>query len=142
MPAPRALISLCYSRFLSCNPCTIFPMKQWNIKFLIAIPFPDFSYFMQPARLPTVSSWMERGKTGILSASGRVAAYILLKTSYAYGSYDSYLSSGNITWENFSFGYSGVAEIIRGQGLGFASDETMLGRLSIRRTRCFPIMGN
>lgn len=29
---------------------TIFPMKQWNIKFLIAIPFPDFSDFMQIAR--------------------------------------------------------------------------------------------
>jgi hypothetical protein len=82
------------------------------------------------------------GKTGILSASDRLSASILLKALYAYGSYDSYLPSENITWENFSFGSGGVAEIIRGQGLGFASDETMLGRLSIMKTRCLPIMGN
>jgi L-alanine-DL-glutamate epimerase-like enolase superfamily enzyme len=71
------------------------------------------------------------GETGILSASGRVAASILPKAVYVDGSYDSYLLSENITLENFSFGFGGVAEIIRGQGLGFIVDEARLERLSI-----------
>ncbi|OEU58228.1 MAG: hypothetical protein BA871_16055, partial [Desulfuromonadales bacterium C00003096] len=54
------------------------------------------------------------GETGILSALGRVAASILPKAVYVDGSYDSYLLSENITSENFSFGFGGVAEIIRG----------------------------
>jgi len=82
------------------------------------------------------------GETGILSASGRVAASVLPKAVYVDGSYDSYLLSENITWENFSFGFGGVAEIIRGQGLGFTVDETRLGRLSIGKTQCLPRMGN
>jgi muconate cycloisomerase len=82
------------------------------------------------------------GETGILSALGRVAASILPKAVYVDGSYDSYLLSENITSENFSFGFGGVAEIIRGQGLGFVVDETRLGRLSIGKTGCLPEMGN
>ncbi|MEA1990747.1 MAG: enolase C-terminal domain-like protein [Thermodesulfobacteriota bacterium] len=82
------------------------------------------------------------GETGILSASGRVAASILPKAVYVDGSYDSYLLSQNITSENFSFGFGGMAEIIRGQGLGFTVDETRLGRLSIGKARCLPRMGN
>ncbi len=82
------------------------------------------------------------GETGILSALGRVAASILPKAEYVDGSYDSYLLSENITSENFSFGFGGVAEIIRGQGLGFIVDETRLGRLSIGKTGCLPEVGN
>jgi muconate cycloisomerase len=82
------------------------------------------------------------GETGILSASGRVAASILPKTVYVDGSYDSYLLSENITSENFSFGFGGMAEIIRGQGLGFIVDETKLGRLSIGKSGCLPEVGN
>ena len=82
------------------------------------------------------------GETGILSALGRVAASILPKAVYVDGSYDSYLLSENITSENFSFGFGGVAEIIRGQGLGFIVDETRLRRLSIGKTRCLPEVGN
>ena len=82
------------------------------------------------------------GETGILSASGRVAASILPKAVYVDGSYDNYLLSENITWENFSFGFGGVAEIIRGQGLGFTVDETRIGMLSIGKTQCLPRMGN
>ena len=82
------------------------------------------------------------GETGILSASGRVAASILPKAVYVDGSYDSYLLSENITSENFSFGFGGVAEIIRGQGLGFIVDETRLGRLSIGKAQCLPGIGN
>ncbi|MCD6198431.1 MAG: hypothetical protein J7K15_07650 [Deltaproteobacteria bacterium] len=82
------------------------------------------------------------GETGILSASGRVAASILPKAVYVDGSYDSYLLSENITSENFSFGFGGVAEIIRGQGLGFTVDETRLGKLSVGKTGCLPRMGN
>ncbi len=80
------------------------------------------------------------GETGILSASGRVAASILPKAVYVDGSYDNYLLSENITSENFSFGFGGVAEIIRGQGLGFTVDETRLGRLSIGKAQCLPKM--
>jgi L-alanine-DL-glutamate epimerase-like enolase superfamily enzyme len=82
------------------------------------------------------------GETGILSALGRVAASILPKAVYVDGSYDSYLLSENITSENFSFGFGGVAEIIRGQGLGFIVDETGLRRLSIGKTGCLPKVGN
>jgi muconate cycloisomerase len=82
------------------------------------------------------------GETGILSALGRVAASILPKAVYVDGSYDSYLLSENITSENFSFGFGGVAEIIRGQGLGFIVDETRLGRLSIGKAGCLPKVGN
>jgi L-alanine-DL-glutamate epimerase-like enolase superfamily enzyme len=82
------------------------------------------------------------GETGILSALGRVAASILPKAVYVDGSYDSYLLSENITSENFSFGFGGIAEIIRGQGLGFMVDETSLGRLSIGKTGCFPEVGD
>jgi muconate cycloisomerase len=82
------------------------------------------------------------GETGILSALGRVAASILPKAVYVDGSYDRYLLSENITSENFSFGFGGVAEIIRGQGLGFIVDETRLGRLSIGKIGCLPEMGN
>ena len=82
------------------------------------------------------------GETGILSALGRVAASILPKAVYVDGSYDSYLLSENITSENFSFGFGGVAEIIRGQGLGFIVDETRLRRLSIGKTGCLPEVGN
>ena len=78
------------------------------------------------------------GETGIFSALGRVAASILSEAVYVDGSYDSYLLSENITSENFSFGFGGVAEIIRGQGLGFTVDETRLGRLSIGKTQCLP----
>ncbi len=82
------------------------------------------------------------GETGILSALGRVAASILPKAVYVDGSYDRYLLSENITSENFSFGFGGVAEIIRGQGLGFIVDETRLRRLSIGKTGCLPEVGN
>ncbi|MCD6198843.1 MAG: hypothetical protein J7K15_09770, partial [Deltaproteobacteria bacterium] len=82
------------------------------------------------------------GETGILSALGRVAASILPKAVYVDGSYDSYLLSENITSENFSFGFGGVAEIIRGQGLGFVVDETRLRRLNIGKTGCLPKVGN
>jgi len=82
------------------------------------------------------------GETGILSALGRVAASILPKAVYVDGSYDSYLLSENITSENFSFGFGGVAEIIRGQGLGFIVDETKLRRLSIGKNGCLPKVGN
>lgn len=78
------------------------------------------------------------GETGILSAVGRVAASILPKAMYLDGSYDSYLLSQNITSEDFSFGFGGLAEIIRGQGLGFIVDENKLEMLSIRKTQCFP----
>ena len=71
------------------------------------------------------------GETGILSALGRVAASILPKAVYVDGSYDSYLLSENITSEDFSFGFGGMAEIIRGQGSGFIVDEVRLERLSI-----------
>ncbi|MCK4425291.1 MAG: hypothetical protein KAV69_00980 [Deltaproteobacteria bacterium] len=82
------------------------------------------------------------GETGILSALGRVAASILPKAVYVDGSYDSYLLSENITSENFSFGFGGVAEIIRRKGLGFIVDEARLGRLSIGKTGCLPKVGN
>ena len=82
------------------------------------------------------------GETGILSALGRVAASILPKAVYVDGSYDSYLLSENITSENFSFGFGGVAKIIREQGLGFIVDETRLGRLSIGKTQCLPRIEN
>nr|HDN01082.1 hypothetical protein [Deltaproteobacteria bacterium] len=81
------------------------------------------------------------GETGILSAVGRVAASILSGAMYVDGSYDSYLLSQNITSEDFSFGFGGVAEIIRGQGLGFMVDENKLEMLSIGKTRCFPRVG-
>jgi len=82
------------------------------------------------------------GETGILSALGRVAASILPKAVYVDGSYDSYLLSENITSENFSFGFGGIAEIIRGQGLGFIVDKARLGRLSIGKVGCLPKVGN
>lgn len=82
------------------------------------------------------------GETGILSASGRVAASILPKAVYVDGSYDSYLLSENITSENLSFGFGGVAEIIKGKGLGFIVDETRLGRLNIGKIQCFSKVGN
>lgn len=44
--------------------------------------------------------------------------------------------------EDFSFGFGGVAEIIREQGLSFMIDETKLGILSIGKTQCLPRMGN
>ncbi|NIA08240.1 MAG: hypothetical protein GWP10_00310 [Nitrospiraceae bacterium] len=71
------------------------------------------------------------GETGILSALERVAASILPGPVYVDGSYDRYLLSENITSEDLSFGYNGMAEIIRGQGLGFTVDEGRLKRLSI-----------
>jgi len=71
------------------------------------------------------------GETGILSALERVAASILPRAVYVDGSYDSYLLSENITSEDLSFGLNGVAEIIRGQGLGFTVDKDRLERLSI-----------
>lgn len=82
------------------------------------------------------------GETGILSALGRVAASFLPKALYVDGSYDNYLLSENITTENVTFGFGGVAEIIRGQGLGFIIDETRLERLSIGKTRCLPKVGD
>ncbi|MBW2349643.1 MAG: hypothetical protein JRF20_00370 [Deltaproteobacteria bacterium] len=82
------------------------------------------------------------GETGILSALGRVVASILPEAVYVDGSYDSYLLSENITSEDFSFGFGGVAKIIRGQGLGFTVDETKLKRLSIGKTQGLPRMGN
>ncbi len=82
------------------------------------------------------------GETGILSAVGRVAASILPKAMYVDGSYDSYLLSQNITSENFSFGFSGIAEIIRGQGLGFIIDENKLEILCTGKTLCFPPVGD
>ena len=44
--------------------------------------------------------------------------------------------------ENLSFGFGGVAEIIRGQGLSFIVDETKLERLSIGKTEYLPKVGN
>ena len=78
----------------------------------------------------------------LLKDTERRAASILPKAVYVDGSYDRYLLSESITSENFSFGFGGVAEIKRGQGLGFIIDGTRLGRLSIGKTGCLPKVGN
>ena len=70
------------------------------------------------------------------------AASILPKAVYVDGSHDSYFLSENITSENFSFGFGGVAEIKRGQGLGFIVNKTRLVRLNIGKTGCLPKVGN
>lgn len=76
------------------------------------------------------------GETGILSATGRVAASFMAKPVYVDGSYDEYLLSDNVTEQNLSFRRGGLADIIRGEGVGFTVDETALGRLTYEHCAC------
>jgi L-alanine-DL-glutamate epimerase-like enolase superfamily enzyme len=73
------------------------------------------------------------GETGILSALGRLTASLLPSAVYLEGGYDDVLLAGNVTTRSFGFGPGGMAEIVRGSGLGFEVDERKLAEFS--RTR-------
>ena len=62
------------------------------------------------------------GETGLLSAAGRHFAGNVRGLSYVEGSYDAHLLDRNVTLENVTFGYGGLAPPLRGPGLGVEID--------------------
>ena len=74
------------------------------------------------------------GESGILSAAGRHFAFIVPGILHLEGSYDRHLLRTNLTKEDVTFGFGGVARRLTGPGLGVTVDREKLGRLAVERT--------
>ncbi|MEA3361294.1 MAG: enolase C-terminal domain-like protein [Thermodesulfobacteriota bacterium] len=70
------------------------------------------------------------GESGLLSSAGRTLGILCSDALYYDGSYDKFLLKENITYENVSFGTSGLAGPMSGPGLGVNINMENLLRLS------------
>ncbi|MBW2128857.1 MAG: hypothetical protein JRH13_05790 [Deltaproteobacteria bacterium] len=75
------------------------------------------------------------GESGILSAAGRALSLLCGDARYHDGSYDAFLLRENVTDQPVSFGKGGIAEPLKGPGLGVEIDRDRLLRLSGGRPR-------
>jgi muconate cycloisomerase len=73
------------------------------------------------------------GETAILSAAGRHVASRVDGLSYVEGSYDRHILKSNLTREDLTFGYGGLAKPINGPGLGVEVDPAALQTMTTRR---------
>ncbi|MEX2171887.1 MAG: dipeptide epimerase [Pirellulales bacterium] len=72
------------------------------------------------------------GETGILSAAGRHWATSVRGIRYWEGSYDRHVLRENVTREDVTFGYGGIARALNGLGLGVTVDPQAIQRLATR----------
>jgi hypothetical protein len=61
---------------------------------------------------------------------GRVAASLLPDAAYLEGSYDGIVLSGNVTMENYTFGFDGRVPAITGRRLGYQVSEDRIAQFS------------
>lgn len=73
------------------------------------------------------------GETGLLSAAGRHVAGLVDGFRYVEGSYDRHILKDNLTAEDPTFGFGGVAPPLGGPGLGVRVDPEALERLTVAR---------
>jgi L-alanine-DL-glutamate epimerase-like enolase superfamily enzyme len=71
------------------------------------------------------------GETAILSAAGRHIAAHLDDLLYVEGSYGTHLLEEDISREDLSFEYGGVAPVLEGNGFGITIDETILEKHAV-----------
>ena len=74
------------------------------------------------------------GETALLAAAGRTFAAHLPKIAYAEGSFGTWLLSEDIAFEDVSFGYAGIAPLLKSRGLSVTVKEETLERLTIEKT--------
>ncbi|MBL7070627.1 MAG: dipeptide epimerase [Candidatus Omnitrophica bacterium] len=68
------------------------------------------------------------GESGVLSAAGRHFASRVSGVKYLEGSYAKHLLEEDIVKEDVSFGYGGLAQPLKGAGLGITVDEEKLNK--------------
>ncbi|HWH80554.1 MAG TPA: enolase C-terminal domain-like protein [Candidatus Binatus sp.] len=73
------------------------------------------------------------GETAILSAAGRTFAAHLPAIACAEGSFGTWLLSEDIAFEDLSFGYAGIAPLLRTRGLSVTVKDESLERLAIEK---------
>jgi L-alanine-DL-glutamate epimerase-like enolase superfamily enzyme len=72
------------------------------------------------------------GETGLLSAAGRHLAGNVRGLRYVEGSYDRHILTHNLTVEDLTFGYGGLAPPLAGSGLGVRVEPSRLEALVVR----------
>jgi muconate cycloisomerase len=70
------------------------------------------------------------GETALLSAAGRHVASRVAGLRYVEGSYDRHILAANLTRQDLTFGYRGVARPVNGPGLGVEVDHAALERMT------------
>jgi len=73
------------------------------------------------------------GETALLSAAGRTFAAHLPALACAEGSFGTWLLSEDIAFEDVSFGYAGIAPLLRSRGLSVTVKEETLERLTVEK---------
>ncbi len=73
------------------------------------------------------------GETGLLSAAGRTVAAHLADLSLAEGSFGTWLLTEDITFEDVSFGYAGIAPLLKTSGLSVTVKEDVLEQLAVEK---------
>ncbi len=73
------------------------------------------------------------GETAILSAAGRTFAAHLPALAYAEGSFGTWLLSDDIAFEDLTFGYAGIAPLLKSRGLSVTINEDALERLCVEK---------
>jgi muconate cycloisomerase len=71
------------------------------------------------------------GETGILSAAARTLAAHLPELAAAEGSFGTWLLTEDITFEDVSFGYAGIAPLLKTRGLSVTVKEHALEQLAV-----------
>jgi L-alanine-DL-glutamate epimerase-like enolase superfamily enzyme/pyrroloquinoline quinone (PQQ) biosynthesis protein C len=71
------------------------------------------------------------GETAILSAAGRTFAAHLPELACAEGSFGTWLLSEDVAFEDLSFGYAGVAPLLKSRGLSVTVKDETLARLAV-----------
>jgi muconate cycloisomerase len=77
------------------------------------------------------------GESGILSAAGRHLAALCPNLRYLEGSNDRFLLSDNVLEKDITFGWGGVAPVLKGPGLGVDVVASQVERLAVGRWPLF-----
>jgi muconate cycloisomerase len=73
------------------------------------------------------------GETAILSAAARTFAAHLPELAFAEGSFGTWLLSEDLAFEDVSFGYAGVAPLLKTRGLSVTVKDETLDRLAVEK---------
>ncbi|MGH7810877.1 MAG: enolase C-terminal domain-like protein, partial [Candidatus Binatia bacterium] len=73
------------------------------------------------------------GETGILSAAARTFAAHLPALAFAEGSFGTWLLTEDVTFEDVSFGYAGIAPLLKTRGLSVTVKDETLERLAVAK---------
>jgi muconate cycloisomerase len=71
------------------------------------------------------------GETSLLSAAGRQLAGRVAGLRYIEGSYDRHILAANLTRDDVTFGYGGLARPLSGAGLGVEVDPALLEAMTV-----------